>query len=46
MKQDGFRIVALKQGERVQVWTRRGADFTDRFPAIADAVRGPPAERR
>jgi bifunctional non-homologous end joining protein LigD len=30
----------LKQGERVQVWSRRGADFTDRFQRIADAVRG------
>ena len=29
-----------KQGERVQVWSRRGADFTYRFPAIAEAVRG------
>jgi ATP-dependent DNA ligase len=27
-------------GERVQVWSRRGADFTYRFPAIAEAVRG------
>jgi bifunctional non-homologous end joining protein LigD len=30
----------LKQGERVKVWSRRGADFTERFPRIADAIRG------
>jgi bifunctional non-homologous end joining protein LigD len=24
----------------VKVWSRRGADFTERFPRIADAVRG------
>jgi bifunctional non-homologous end joining protein LigD len=40
IKHDGFRILAWKQGERVQVWSRRGADFTDRFARIADAVRG------
>jgi hypothetical protein len=30
----------LKQGERVKIWSRRGADFTDRFATIAEAVRG------
>ena len=40
IKQDGFRILAWKQGELVKVWSRRGADFTDRFFRIADAVRG------
>jgi bifunctional non-homologous end joining protein LigD len=40
VKHEGFRIVACKQGERIQVWTRRGADFTDRFARFADAVRG------
>ena len=40
MKHDGFRILARKPGERVQIWSRRGANFTDRFPAIAEAVRG------
>jgi bifunctional non-homologous end joining protein LigD len=39
IKHDGFRILARKQGERVQVWSRRGPDFTNRFPAIAEAVR-------
>jgi bifunctional non-homologous end joining protein LigD len=40
IKHDGFRILAWKQGERVQVWSRRGADLTDRFARIAEAVRG------
>jgi bifunctional non-homologous end joining protein LigD len=44
VKHDGFRILAWKQGERVQVWSRRAADFTDRFARIADAVRGLSAE--
>jgi hypothetical protein len=32
-------ILASKQGERVQVWSRRGASFAYRFPAIAPAAR-------
>jgi ATP-dependent DNA ligase len=40
VKHDSFRILARKRGERVMVWSRRGADFTYRFPTIADAVRG------
>jgi bifunctional non-homologous end joining protein LigD len=43
IKHDGFRIVALKQGEQVKIWSRRAADLTDRFARIADAVRGLPA---
>jgi bifunctional non-homologous end joining protein LigD len=31
VKHDGFRILARKQGERVQIWSRRGTDFTYRF---------------
>jgi bifunctional non-homologous end joining protein LigD len=40
VKHDGFRILALKQGEQAKVWSRPGADFTYRFPIIAEAVRG------
>ena len=39
VKHDGYRIVARKQGERVSLWSRYGADFTDRLPRIAEAVR-------
>jgi ATP-dependent DNA ligase len=41
VKHDGYRIVARKQGERVTLWTRYGADFTDRLPRIAEAVPRP-----
>jgi bifunctional non-homologous end joining protein LigD len=40
IKHDGFRILARKQGKRVLVWSRRGADFTNCFQRIAEAVRG------
>jgi hypothetical protein len=44
IKHNGFRIVARKEGERIKIWSRRGADFTDRFSRIADAVRGLPVD--
>jgi bifunctional non-homologous end joining protein LigD len=39
IKHDGYRILARKQGPRVTIWTRRGTDYTDKFPRIAEAVR-------
>ena len=44
VKHDGFRTLARKQGERINVWSRYGTDFTGRFSNIAEAVRGLPAE--
>jgi bifunctional non-homologous end joining protein LigD len=43
-KHNGYRIVARKQGECVTLWSRYGADFTDRLLTIAEAVRGLPGE--
>jgi ATP-dependent DNA ligase len=45
VKHDGFRILVCKLGERAEVWSRRGADFTDRFLRTAEAVRGLPVDR-
>jgi bifunctional non-homologous end joining protein LigD len=44
VKHDGYRLLAHKQGERVSLWSRYGADFTDRLPGIAEAVGKLPAE--
>ena len=44
VKHDGFRILARKQGERVEVWSRRGALFNDRFPRIAETVGALPVD--
>jgi bifunctional non-homologous end joining protein LigD len=38
IKHDGFRILARRDKERVQLFTRNGYDFTTRFPKIAAAV--------
>jgi hypothetical protein len=45
IKHDGFRVLARKRGDRVQIWSRRGTDFTYRFPAIAEAVRSLAVDR-
>jgi bifunctional non-homologous end joining protein LigD len=39
VKHDGYRILARKQGARVTIWTRRGTDYTNKFPRIAEAMR-------
>jgi bifunctional non-homologous end joining protein LigD len=43
-KHDGYRIVARKQGECVTLWSRYGADFTDRLLTIAEAIGNLPAD--
>ena len=44
-RHDGFpNSDARKQGERVEVWSRRGALFNDRFPRIAEAVGALPVD--
>ena len=37
-KYDGWRIVALKDGSRVRLVSRRGQDHTARFPHVAGAI--------
>jgi bifunctional non-homologous end joining protein LigD len=38
IKHDGFRIIARKDGGRVQLYSRPGNDMTRRFPLIAEAL--------
>ena len=44
VKHDRYRIVGGNEGERVTLWTRRGTNFTDRLPNVAEAVGSLPAE--
>lgn len=39
IKWDGYRLQVHVQGGRVKVLTRNGFDWTNRFPAIAEAAR-------
>jgi bifunctional non-homologous end joining protein LigD len=38
IKHDGFRFICRREGERVQVFSRNGRDWTDRVPLIAEAL--------
>jgi bifunctional non-homologous end joining protein LigD len=38
IKHDGYRLIARKQDGRVRLFTRRGYDWSDRYPLIAKAV--------
>jgi ATP-dependent DNA ligase len=38
IKHDGYRLIVRKQADRVRLFTRRGYDWTDRYPLIRDAV--------
>jgi ATP-dependent DNA ligase len=38
IKHDGYRLIARKQDDRVRLFTRRGYDWTDRYPLIRKAV--------
>jgi ATP dependent DNA ligase domain len=38
IKHDGYRLIMRRDGKRARVFTRRGFDWTGRFPWIEDAV--------
>jgi bifunctional non-homologous end joining protein LigD len=44
IKHDGFRILAWRDAAGVRLITRKGNDFTSRFPLIASAVSALPAQ--
>lgn len=39
LKWDGYRLLVRKREDVVRVYTRRGADWTKRFPRVVEAVR-------
>ena len=42
IKHDGFRVLAHRRGRSVQLLTRNGHDFADRFPLAAEAIEALP----
>jgi ATP-dependent DNA ligase len=38
IKHDGYRLIVRKNGDGVRLYTRRGYDWTGRFPAIAESA--------
>jgi bifunctional non-homologous end joining protein LigD len=39
LKHDGYRLLVRRQDTDVRVYSRNGANFTERFPRIVEAVR-------
>jgi bifunctional non-homologous end joining protein LigD len=39
IKHDGYRMMVRKDRRGIRIFTRRGYDWTDRFPAIVNAAR-------
>ena len=39
LKMDGYRLMVRRHEDKVRIYSRRGADFTLRFPRIVEAVR-------
>src|SRR5271169_4794340 len=38
IKHDGYRLIVRKHDGRVRLFTRRGYDWSDRYPRIVEAV--------
>jgi bifunctional non-homologous end joining protein LigD len=38
IKHDGYRLIVQREGKRVRLLTRRGYDWSDRYPLIAEAA--------
>jgi bifunctional non-homologous end joining protein LigD len=45
VKYDGVRVLAARDGARVELWGRAGQRFTDRYPEIVAALRTLPLDR-
>ena len=43
-KWDGFRFQVVKDGERVRLYSRHGAEYTDRLPRMAEAFSRLPTQ--
>src|SRR5689334_25413462 len=43
VKHDGFRFIARRDGDRVRVFSRQGKGWSDKLPAIVEAMLALPA---
>jgi bifunctional non-homologous end joining protein LigD len=44
LKLDGMRALVIKNGEKIEMWTRNGKSLMHRFPTLAAAVAALPVE--
>jgi ATP-dependent DNA ligase len=45
IKHDGYRLIVHRDGDTVRLFTRRGYDWSGRYPAIARAAANSPDVR-
>jgi bifunctional non-homologous end joining protein LigD len=45
IKHDGYRLMVWRDGERVRLFTRRGFDWTERYPWIVHSARRLPVSQ-
>jgi bifunctional non-homologous end joining protein LigD len=38
VKQDGFRLIVARNGDRVRLFTRNGHNWTNRYPLIVESA--------
>ena len=38
VKQDGFRLIVSRDGDRLRLYSRNGYDWTSRYPLIVEAA--------
>jgi ATP-dependent DNA ligase len=39
VKHDGYRMLVIRENDRVRLLSRNGSDWTKRYPCIAEAAR-------
>ena len=39
IKHDGYRLMVWREGDRVRLFTRRGYDWSERYPWITESAR-------
>jgi bifunctional non-homologous end joining protein LigD len=39
IKHDGYRMMAWREGDDVRLYTRRGYDWSERYPSVVAALR-------
>jgi ATP-dependent DNA ligase len=45
IKHDGYRLIVVRDGASVRVFTRNGHDWTGHYPLIVEAAQGPSEAR-
>jgi bifunctional non-homologous end joining protein LigD len=38
IKHDGYRLIARREGNRVRLYTRRGYDWSGKYPRIVESL--------